>query len=351
MSRKVLFLYSELAGYTVSCLNELASSGVLVHVIRWEVNKEAPFTFEFHENVVVQSKNDFTEDSLLSFIQEWNPSLIFVSGWMDKMYTSIAKKMKKSVPVVTGIDNQWTGTIKQKIGSLLSPVLVQTKFTHAFVAGEPQKFFAKKMGFNDSNIITGLYTADTALFESYFDNTFASKKDALPKKFLYVGRYLEWKGIYEMWQAFKELKSEDHLDWELWCVGAGELFDKRIESEGIRHFGFVQPEDLKDIIKECAVFILPSKNEPWGVVTQEYAAAGFPIISNVTVGSTSTYLNDGINGFLLKDTSKDELKRGMKLMSSKSDQIILEMGKQSHQLSKNNSPKIWVKNLLSILND
>jgi glycosyltransferase involved in cell wall biosynthesis len=351
MSKKILFLYSELAGYTVSCLNELASKGVMVYVVRWEVNKEAPFTFEFHENIQVKTKTEFDESSLLELINTWNPSLIFVSGWMDKMYTSVAKKFTHKIPVVTGIDNQWNGTLKQKVGSRLSSFLVQDKFTHAFVAGEPQKVFAKKMGFKDANIITGLYTADTELFENYFTQTFNQKESLLPKRFLYVGRYLEGKGIFEMWQACTELKSEENIDWEVWCVGSGELFDQRIESEGIRHFGFVQPEELTDIIKESFVFILPSKNEPWGVVTQEYAAAGFPILSNVTVGSTSAYLNDGSNGCLLKDTSKEELKRGMKEFVMKSDEELIEMGQASHELSKNNSPKIWVENLLSILND
>ena len=45
MEKRILFLYTEIAGYTVACLNELRKSEVEIFLIRWSVNKEAPFYF------------------------------------------------------------------------------------------------------------------------------------------------------------------------------------------------------------------------------------------------------------------------------------------------------------------
>mgnify|MGYP000215181416 CR=1 FL=1 len=204
------------------------------------------------------------------------------------------------------------------------------------------------MGFGNDRIIQGLYTADTELFELMYEKTIQHKLENLPKRFLYVGRYVEWKGVFELWKAFSELKAALNSEWELWCVGTGELYDQRIESEGIKHFGFIQPQDLTPIIEGSSVFVLPSKYEPWGVVTQEYAAAGLGILSNKNVGSTSAYLRDGENGILLNDDSYEELKKGMRMMMEKTDAELIEMGKISHELGKDNSPKIWADKLLSV---
>ena len=58
------------------------------------------------------------------------------------------------------------------------------------------------------------------------------------KKILFVGRYIEIKGIKELWINFVEIIEEFNLDWELWCVGTGDLWDKRMIHSSIKHFGF-----------------------------------------------------------------------------------------------------------------
>lgn len=347
--KNIVFLYSELAGYVVSAYNELAEQGHQVTVVRWQVNKEAPFQFKFHPNIFVRVKDDFNKDSLLKFVLSCQPDLLFVSGWMDKEYVHVAKNMKKKIPVVIGIDNFWLGTSKQRIGSMVSKFIIQNKFTHAFVAGEPQREFALKMGFKSENIITGLYTADTQLFDEYFDATFDEKSNAMPKVFLYVGRYMEVKGSDNLFKAFEAFKKEDD-EWKLWCVGTGEDFESRLIHDDVKHFGFVQPTEMKEIIQGSSVFVLPSRKDNWGVVLQEYAAAGFPILSSKRVGASSAFLDDQLNGLLLEDSAPENLLEGMRWFASKSKNQLIEMGKISRELSAKNSAKIWCQNLLSILN-
>lgn len=96
--KKIVFLYSELAGYVVSCFNELAKRGHQVTVVRWQLNKEAPFKFDIHSSIDVREKDSFTKLELLDFVMSKNPNLLFVSGWMDKDYTFVAKKLKTLIP-------------------------------------------------------------------------------------------------------------------------------------------------------------------------------------------------------------------------------------------------------------
>ena len=334
----------------VSCLNELALRDSEIHLMSWPVNSEAPFRFEFHENITHYKREEFNDLELLKLAGKINPDIIFSPGWMDKGYCKVCKKFKSRIPVVTGLDNQWYGTSKQKIASLLSRFLVRDKFTHVLAAGEPQKKFAQKLGFNDDNILTGLYSADVSIFDASYQKFKEDKIKSLPKRFIYVGRYVDWKGMEEMWEGFLQAKEENNSGWELWCLGTGEMYDAKREAEGIKHFGFVQPKNLEEYIKETSVFVLPSRYEPWGVVVQEYAAAGYPLICTDKVGAASAFLKDGVNGVLTKSNSVESLKNAFSKFMKMDESSILKMGDQSRELALNNSPKIWADKFLSILN-
>ena len=54
----VLFLYTEIADYFIKCCETLSKNNE-VHIIRWPVNKEAPFVFSFSEKLKVYDKNKF----------------------------------------------------------------------------------------------------------------------------------------------------------------------------------------------------------------------------------------------------------------------------------------------------
>ena len=60
---RIVFLYTELAGYFLACINELTKrDDVEVHIFRWPVNKEAPFNFNFNNKVKIYNRNDFNKD-------------------------------------------------------------------------------------------------------------------------------------------------------------------------------------------------------------------------------------------------------------------------------------------------
>ncbi|MGZ4099126.1 MAG: glycosyltransferase family 4 protein, partial [Bacteroidia bacterium] len=265
-----LFLYTELADYFINCCKILSAHGT-VHIIRWPVNKEAPFQFEFPEGIKVYDKDNYKRNQLSQLIQEINPDIIICSGWIDKDYLNIVKSYYKKIPTVLACDTHWTGTLRQHIASLLSPFFLKNRFSHAWVPGEPQYNYVKKLGFSTGNIYKGFYCCDLEKFNSNYSKS-ALLKNTIPHKFLYVGRYYEFKGITDLWEAFIQLQEETPNDWELWCLGTGSVIPR--EHPKIKHFGFVQPKELGPILDQSGVFVLPSRFEPWGVVVQEYSAAG-----------------------------------------------------------------------------
>jgi glycosyltransferase involved in cell wall biosynthesis len=346
--KKFLFLYSELAGYMLSCMKLLAEKKqVEIYIVCWPVNKEAPFNFSFPSNFRVRQKNEFNFLELKEYVQNIQPDIIYSSGWMDKDYTKIAKLYRKKIPVITAFDNKWKGSFRQNVASLISPFTIKKYFSHCFVPGDLQYQYALKLGFKNENILKGLYAAEVDFYYQQFLANKAQKLQNFPKRFIYVGRYYAFKGIGDLWTAFTELQTEQANEWELWCFGTGDI--KPIKHLKIKHFGFVQPEEQKKYIAQTGVFVLPSRIEPWAVVVHEYAAAGFPLILSDEVGSGGTFLEEGKNGFSFKSGNIAELKNAMRKMMQISDIEKNKMSELSTELAKKITPEKWVETIYSLV--
>ncbi len=345
---KVLILYTELADYFLACLKELENKIDEIHIIHWPVRDEAPFIFKVPDKVILHNKTlDYKQ--ILNLSKIINPSLILCSGWVDSNYLKIVKYYNQKIPTVLLFDNQWKASLKQILGVLLSSFFLKNKFSNVWVTGSSSKYFAQRLGFSDDKILTGLYSADTTKFSKFRQKYLESKKNKFPKVFLYVGRYVKHKGIFELWKAFIELQNEDPTEWELWCLGTGEEFDNRILHPKIKHFGFIQPSEMNKYLSQSGVYILPSIYEPWGVSVHEMAAAGFPMLLSQNVGSSEEFLEENINGYHFSSGNKREIKEKLKKIINLKESDLLTMGNSSFNLSLKNSPKIWAEKLISLV--
>lgn len=342
---KFLFLYTEIAEYFLACCKELCEHGE-VHIVRWPVNKEAPFQFKINEKIKIYDKSDYDLPQLKQLVNQINPDVIICSGWIDKDYLKITKNYFKKIPTVMTCDTHWNGSLKQRLAMLVSRFTLLKIFSHAWVPGQIQKQYVLNLGFDKKNILMGFYSCDLDHFESIYQSQKEQKLTHFPKRFLYVGRYYEFKGIKELWQAFIELQGEQPNEWELWCLGVGDI--EPIQHPKIKHFGFVQPKDLANYTSQTGVFVLPSRFEPWGVVVHEFAASGFPILLSDKVGAKEQFLHEGKNGFTFRADDVNDLKKALQKIINTKESDLLAMGAYSHHLSKTISPKTWVKSLLKM---
>ncbi|WP_010663478.1 glycosyltransferase family 4 protein [Marinilabilia salmonicolor] len=343
----ILFLYTELASYFLAGVKELTQKGHSVHIVRWPVNKEAPFLFDFPEGVTIYERNDYNKQELIDLAKSIQPDVIISSGWVDKDYLGVCRHFKDDIPTVMSMDNQWNGTLRQQLMRLAAPWILHRSYSHAWVPGAPQKEYALKLGFKEDNIEVGFYAADVKLFSS--SATDRTESNSYPRKLVYVGRYVQQKGLDLLFPAFIELQKESSNEWELWCAGTGELFDQRPDHPKIKHLGFLQPDELKKKLKETGVFVLPSRFEPWGVVVHEMAAAGFPMVCSNAIGGTTRFLEEGKNGFLFDNEDKESLKKALKRIMSLSDEELREMAGQSHRLGVGYDPEMWARQVVRLI--
>jgi len=310
--------------------------------VHWPIHPEAPFQFKSTDHYKLHPKEKHSRESLKQLLAQINPTAIVCSGWMDSDYNALAKAYQKHIPVVLTLDNWWTGSLKQRLAALTAPWFIHRRFNRAWVPGEPQIPFAQKLGFSGKSLATGFYCADPKPFQAIYEK----RKTTPPsKKILYIGRYLDVKGVRELWAAFMEL-SDEFPEWELHCIGTGELWDDRAIHPKIIHHGFKQPHELAPHLVDAACFIMPSKKEPWGVVLHEMAIAGLPLLATQFVGASSQFLNHNQNGIIFEPSN---LQEALQAAMSKNDFSRTHESTESHKLGTSHMPKDWSRILLSLI--
>jgi len=346
-----VFLYSELAGYIVNCFNELANARNKVHVFHWEVNTEAPFEFDFGHGVELYSRKKYNNQAdLLDAVKCIGPDVIICSGWVDNMYLKICSSYNAKIPTVLILDNQWNGSVKQIIGTLIAPFFLRPKFSHAWVPGAKQYKYAEKLGFESDHIQKGFYTANVELFRKFYLQNKEAKEQNFPKVILYVGRYVKHKGIFDLWRAFIEMNEETGSDWELWCVGTGQEFENRKRHKSIKHFGFLQPKEMNDVISKSGVYILPSHFEPWGVTLQEFALSGLPVLVSDKVGSSEIFLEENVNGYSFKSGDVSSIKTALKKIFNMEQSSLIKFQGASSAIGNKINVDLWVSTIMKYTN-
>ncbi len=344
--QRVAVLYSRLSGYMVSCLKALKEHyGVELLVFRRPPSIDAPFEarqFDWIDDLY--NRNEVAQSEMQQIIERFNPQVVFMSGWMDRDYLKITRQLRKqNVIVIAGTDTQWNGSWRQKVGSWVSPWYVHSAIDALWVAGERQRQLAHILGFSGKYCMRGVYACDWDQFAKVFHNSPIEQRQ---KAFLYVGRYVPVKGIDILVEAYEAYRSMVTEPWSLICAGAGIQEPILLDKEGIINRGFIQPHMLPDLMGEASAFVLPSTKEPWGVVVQEAAAAGLPLICSDAIGATVHLLKDLYNGYLFESGNAMHLALCMKRMAALSQFEWSIMSRHSHTLSEQYTPQIWADTLV-----
>lgn len=346
-----MVLYTELAQYFLSSLSHfLEQHAAEVLIVRWPLNKEAPFAFDIDSRVQVLDRPDLNDRQLLERSTSFNPDVVLCSGWVDKGYVQTCKTLKRSgVTTVMCSDTKWTGHWRQRAASLLSPLTAKRAFSDVWVTGQSQARYGRRLGFGPTRIHTGFYCADTKFFQANESTYAAIKNDSYPKRFLYMGRYIASKGIVELVDAFIELQEAKTNDWELWCCGTGELDPLPVEHPKVKHFGFVQVKDVPDLVGKTGVFVLPSLYEPWGVVVHEMALSGMPMLLSSEIGAAEQFLIEGRNGYQFEAGNLMALKDGLKQFMSMDESQLQDMSRESASIGLRHTNDAWTTVLHGLL--
>ena len=349
---KILYLYTEIMGYQIPVFKELIERyGAEIFVVHWDQKKLTPYSPQHIPGLTLFNRSEFsTYKEILDLALSINPVLVYISGWQDKAYLKVVEHLRlQSIPIVVGFDDQWLGSLRQMLGSLLMRFRwVKKYFTHAWVAGPYQLEYAMRMGFSKKNIIFNLLSCDSDKFDIYKERVFGNVIED-SHQFLYVGNFRDVKGTDILVKAFQIYRNKYRGEWNLVCIGNGD-FESLIKDDGsIILLPFSGVDELVNCAKNSSAFIMPSRHDQWGVAVHEFALAGLPLILSENVGSHPVFLIDGYNGYLFKNNSADNLAEKMYLISQKNDAELAMMGARSHRLGLSITPQMTAASLMSVL--
>ena len=152
--------------YQTVVYKELSKIGCEVHAFYQDRKRQTPYVPEAITNVYYYPESNYTKKNLYRFLNELQPTILVVCGWAYQKYLYIARKYKRihKIPVICPIDTQYIGRLKQRFGFLISPFYIKTAFSHIWVPGVRQYYFAKRLGYSNDRIILNSLTGNKHLF-------------------------------------------------------------------------------------------------------------------------------------------------------------------------------------------
>ncbi|MCR4329111.1 MAG: glycosyltransferase family 4 protein [Candidatus Roizmanbacteria bacterium] len=169
--------------------------------------------------------------------------------------------------------------------------------------------------------------------------------DAIRKKFsidtqyiiLCVGRLVKVKNLNTLIDAFSLLPTGLLEKTSLVFVGEGsdrhELEEKKevLKLRNVKFLGHQEGTNLASLYGIANIFVLLSTFEPWGVVVNEAAACGLPLILSRDVGAADDLLEDGRNGFLVDPLEQTQVSKHIAYILS-DEMLAKKMGERSHRI-------------------
>jgi glycosyltransferase involved in cell wall biosynthesis len=238
---------------------------------------------------------------------------------------------------------------------------IKTRFLSlcaAFVVpGRSSLNYLKDLGIAEAKIFTAPNAVDISLFSRLAEK---SRQDGVqrrglpplpPRYFLYVGRLVQAKGIFELVEAYAQLDAEMRSQIGLVFVGDGsdrvELVERaaRISPGTIQVLGFAHREELAELYALADVLVFPTHSDPWGLVVNEAMACGLPVIVTDVAGCALDLVQDGWNGFVVPPCEPSQLAAAMARLAGDSG-MRAQMGAKSRERAEAYSPAAWAAGMV-----
>lgn len=127
--------------------------------------------------------------------------------------------------------------------------------------------------------------------------------DKSSKSVIFVGRLTEQKGIHDLFNIW-EMVFMKHPEWSLDIYGDGELYDEIICKANQLDMNIhihVPSNDIFECYCKSALLVLTSIYEPFGLVIPEAMSCGLPVVAFDCPSGPANIINDGKDGFLIKN--------------------------------------------------
>lgn len=340
-TKKVLFCWSDFSGYMVACWKALNKVDTIdLHIIAFGKSDETSFQQKLTSGLQINFIDKPTAfKEVNTVVNDINPDFIVLCGWYVPAYKKLVddKDLLIKTKFIMAMDTPWWGKSRQQI----APYVLKTyskKMDAVITSGERSYQYAQRLG--AKKIFKIQYGVDASLLKESYNSRINSD---WPKRFLFVGRFTEVKGIDVMVEAYKNYRGEISNPWELDACGQGPL-ENILEVDGIKNHGFTQPAEMLQKWENAGCLVLASTFDPWPLIVVEACAAGLPVIVTHASGSQVEVVKMFYNGLVVNEGNAGDLKDAM-LWMHKNYIDLPEMGKRSLSQAAPYDSSMWAKKI------
>lgn len=135
--------------------------------------------------------------------------------------------------------------------------------------------------------------------------------------FLAVGQFIHRKGFDLLLEAWKKTNQTAHL----YIIGGGPLrkeYERYICENGLKNvhiLDFMPPAEVIRHYLAVDVFVMPTREDIWGLVINEAMACGLPIITSQNCTAGNELIENDVNGYVYDCQDTDALARYIELLA------------------------------------
>lgn len=317
--KKVLFISNVPVPYRMEFFRELAKKINLTVVFEAESGK---FQYNYDLNstgfdIVYLQKNPKKNISWIKLLEELskNYDYIIVGGIATKMaILAIVYMQVKRISYFIEVD----GALCKKDSYLkkcLKTFLIEPASGY-FSSSKESDAYLEKYGALENKIFRYAFTSvkrDNIISEFLPEKSIKQVKAELNLDIelpvvLCVGRFIYRKGIDVLLNAWKRVNGK----YQLIIIGGipGKEYEdlvRNLKLERVLFLDFMTKDELDKFYKIADVFVLPTREEVWGLVINEAMAFGKAIITTDNCVAGKELVKDGYNGFIVPVNDENKL--------------------------------------------
>lgn len=238
------------------------------------------------------------------------------------------------------------------------------RFDAALVGGPRHRDYLVELGMPANRIVLGYNAVDNTAFaararRAATDSFHPPHRSARPY-FLAVARFVPEKNLAALLRAFAQYRRRADADsaWDLVLCGDGPeasslaaLVGELGLSSAVHRPGFLQEDELAPWHARAGAFVLPSLSEPWGLVVNEAASCGLPLLVSDRAGCVETLVPEpeGSTGWRFDPRNETAMAAALERMARCTNEQRGRMGRRAEAVVASWGPERFASGLLEAL--
>lgn len=298
------------------------------------------------------------QPGLLKAISETEPDILVGDGFFQWSGPALYYRITRKVPLVICYERtfhterhaQWFRVLYRRLA---------LKWVDAVCCnGSLSAEYTQSLGFPSARLTTGQMAADVEGLKKRAEAVTAADREHRRKQwrakgtvFLFVGRFIELKGLRQLIEGWRLFEQEVPGANTLVLVGKGPLEDELrslVEEYGLREVCFAGPVEYKDIATAYTAadfFVMPTLEDNWSLVVPEAMACGKPALTSKYNGCWPELIQEGRNGWVFDSLDPIDIRRCL-VLAIQNQHRLEELGEQSRQIISCHTPERAARSIL-----